>query len=173
MDEKTLNSLKNIRLFLSDVDGVMTDATVRQSPNGDWIRVFNVYDGMGLIRLMKAGIPVGIITASDANDVRARFKYLKVDYFRDKSFDKLAVLKEMSSELNLSLDQVCYIGDDLFDQPAIEACGFGVTVPHALEPIKKASDYITQSHGGHGAVREVCEMILNAQSLVHHNISND
>ncbi len=159
-----LGALRKIKLFLSDVDGVMTDATVQQSPNGDWIRTFNVYDGMGLIRLMRAKIPVGIITASDANDVRARFKYLKVDYFKDKSFDKLAVMKEMADNLKLDLGQVCYIGDDLFDQPAIEACGFGVTVPHALEPIKKASDYVTQNAGGHGAVREVCEMILNAQA---------
>lgn len=157
--------LKNIKLVLSDVDGVMTDTRIYMAADGSWRRFFSIYDGMGFKRLQKAGIQVGIITASDAEDVRSRFKFLEVDYFHEKAKNKIENLKQILEISGCSAQEVAYIGDDLMDVEVIEAVGFGVTVPHALEEIKEKSDYVTQREGGHGAVREVCEMILKSKGV--------
>ncbi len=157
------DKLKNIKLFISDVDGVMTDATIWLDSNMKWKRKFNVLDGMGLIRLMKQGIKVGIITASDADDVRFRFEFLKVDYFYEKSSDKGLALQDLLKKTGFDLSEIAYIGDDLMDLPVIEAVGFGVAVPNSLEEVQAKADYVTKRAGGEGAVREVCEMILRAK----------
>jgi len=156
--------LKNIKLFLSDVDGVMTDARIWLNTEGEWCRHFSIYDGMGLKRLQALGIQTGIITASLANDVRKRFEFLKVEYFYEGSKDKMKDLAKILEESGHSPEEVCYIGDDLMDLSVIKEVGFGVTVPHALDEIKEGSDYVTQKDGGYGAVREICEMIIQAQS---------
>ena len=155
-------SLSDIKIFISDVDGVMTDTRIWLNTNDEWCRQYSIYDGMGMKRLQAAGIKTGIITASVAHDGRTRFKFLKVDYFHEGAKDKLLNLDQILKEANLEPSQACYIGDDLMDLPVIEKVGYGVTVPHALPIIKEKSDYITQAQGGFGAVREVCEMILEA-----------
>ena len=155
-------SLSDIKIFISDVDGVMTDARIWLNTNNEWCRHFSIYDGMGLKRLQAQGIKTGIITASVAHDVRTRFKFLKVDYFHEGAKNKLENLDDILKEAKLEAHQVCYIGDDLMDLPVIEKVGFGVTVPHALPIIKEKSDYTTKAQGGFGAVREICEMILEA-----------
>ncbi len=157
------DKLKNIKLLLSDVDGVMTDATIWLDSNMKWKRRFNVLDGMGLIRLQTQNIKVGIITASDADDVRLRFNFLKVDYFYEKSSDKGLALQDVLKKTGFDLSEIAYIGDDLMDLPVIESVGFGVAVPNSLEEVQAKADYVTKRSGGAGAVREVCEMILRAQ----------
>ncbi len=157
------DKLKKIKMLLSDVDGVMTDATIWLDSNMKWKRKYNVLDGMGLIRLQKQGIKVGIITASDADDVRFRFEFLKVDYFYEKSSDKGLALQDILKKTGFDLSEIAYIGDDLMDLPVIEAVGFGVAVPNSLEEVQAKADYVTKRSGGEGAVREVCEMILRAQ----------
>lgn len=154
--------LKNIKIFLSDVDGVMTDARIWLNTDGEWCRHFSIYDGMGLKRLQELGVKTGIITAALANDVRKRFEFLKVDYFREGSKDKIKDLNGILEQAGFHPKEVCYIGDDLMDLPVIKEVGFGVTVPHALSEIKEGSDYVTQNQGGYGAVREICEMIIQA-----------
>lgn len=153
-------TLKNIKILLSDVDGVMTDTKIYLGSDGDWRRHFSIYDGMGFKRLQERGVKVGIITAADAHDVRERFKFLGVDYFFEKSKDKMKHLEEVMSSSNVAAQDIAYIGDDLMDLAVIEEVGFGVTVPHALKKIKEKSNYITENAGGMGAVREVCEMII-------------
>lgn len=161
---KTYKQLKDIKIFLSDVDGVMTDARIWLNSNGEWCRHFSIYDGMGLKRLQEIGIKTGIITAALANDVRKRFEFLKVDYFREGAKNKIDDLNAILDQCGFEYNQVCYIGDDLMDLPVIKEVGFGVTVPHALDEIKEGSDYITSKQGGYGAVREICEMIINSHS---------
>jgi 3-deoxy-D-manno-octulosonate 8-phosphate phosphatase (KDO 8-P phosphatase) len=155
-------TLKNIKIFLSDVDGVMTDTRIFLNSDGEWCRHFSIYDGMGLKRLQEHGIKTGIITAALANDVRKRFEFLKVDYFCEGSKDKIKDLKSILSQTDFHPKEVCYIGDDLMDLPVIKEVGFGVTVPHALDEIKEGADYVTKHHGGFGAVREICELIIQA-----------
>jgi len=156
--------LKNIKIFLSDVDGVMTDARIWLNTEGEWCRHFSIYDGMGLKRLQELDIKTGIITAALANDVRKRFEFLKVDYFCEGSKDKIKDLKSILDQSGFHPKEVCYIGDDLMDLPVIKEVGFGVTVPHALDEIKDGSDYVTKRQGGYGAVREICEMIIKAHT---------
>ena len=155
-------ALRNIKIFLSDVDGVMTDTRIFLNAEGEWCRNFSIYDGMGLKRLQELGIKTGIITAALANDVRKRFEFLKVDYFREGSKDKLKDLKDILDQSGFHPKEVCYIGDDFMDLLVIKEVGFGVTVPHALDKIKNNSDYVTKKSGGYGAVREICEMIIQA-----------
>lgn len=155
--------LKKIKLFLSDVDGVMTDATIWLDSSMKWKRRFNVLDGMGLLRLKAQNIQIGIITAADADDVRFRFNFLKVDHFYEKSSDKGLALKEIVKKTGFDLSEIAYIGDDLMDLPVIESVGFGATVPNSLEEVQAKADYVTMRRGGEGAVREVCEMILRSQ----------
>lgn len=155
-------SLSDIKIFISDVDGVMTDARIWLNTNNEWCRHFSIFDGMGLKRLQAAGIKTGIITASVAHDVRERFKFLKVDYFHEGAKNKLENLNQILEESGFTSSQVCYIGDDLMDLPVIEKVGYGVTVPHAMKVIKDKADYTTKALGGFGAVREICEMILKA-----------
>jgi len=158
--------LKQIKLFLSDVDGVMTDTRIWLNSKDEWCRHYSIYDGMGLKRLQKIGVKTGIITAACAHDVRTRFKFLKVDYFREDAKNKLDDLKLILKESGFKAEEVCYIGDDLMDLSVIEHVGFGVTVPHALDQIKKKSDYVTTKEGGFGAVREICEMIVESKGDV-------
>lgn len=162
MNKPTVD-LKNIKLFLSDVDGIMTDARIFLDAHGNWARQFSVYDGIGLKRLQERGIKVGIITAADAADVRKRFEFLKVDFFYEGAKNKVDHLEEVSKKTGISLKDIAYMGDDLMDLPVIEKVGFGVTVPHALKQIKNKSNYITENPGGFGAVREVCEMIISSK----------
>ena len=157
---KVSKSLKDIKILLSDVDGVMTDTTIYLDSNGDWRRHFSIYDGMGFKRLQEIGVKVGIITAADGLDVRTRFEFLGVDYFYEKSKNKIKDLEDVVSKTGIPAEQIAYIGDDLMDLEVIERVGFGVTVPHALDSIKEKSDYTTKRNGGHGAVREVCELII-------------
>lgn len=157
------DKLKKIKLLLSDVDGVMTDTTIWLDSDGHWKRNFSIYDGMGFKRLQAEGIQVGIITASDALDVRERFKFLKVDHFYEKASDKRPALDDIRQKTGFELEEIAYIGDDIMDVPLLEVVGFSVSVPHALEEVKSKADFITQNPGGHGAVREVCEMILKAK----------
>lgn len=160
-----MDKLKSIKLVLSDVDGVMTDARVWWEGPGEWRRHFSVFDGYGFIRLQKAGIKTGIITASDSDDVRARFKHLKVDFYIDASRDKLKHLQEIASQAQVELSEIAYIGDDVMDQPVLEKVGFSATVPNGHDPLKEVCDYTTTKIGGYGAVREVCELILKAQGF--------
>lgn len=159
MDDK----IKHIKILLSDVDGVMTDGCIWLDAHMQWKRKFNVMDGMGLKRLMSHGIQVGIITASDSDDVRERFRFLEVNHFFDKSTDKKRDLNQIIETTGFSLDEVAYIGDDLADLPVIHCVGFGVAVPNALEEVRNQADLITQRSGGCGAVRELCEIILQSQ----------
>lgn len=159
---KTQKNLKDIKIFLSDVDGVMTDTRIWLNSDGEWCRHFSIYDGVGLKRLQEIGIKTGIITAALANDVRKRFEFLKVDYFKEGAKRKLEDLSEILDQSGFKNEEVCYIGDDLMDLPVIKEVGFGVTVPHALDEIKEGADYTTKNYGGHGAVREICEMIISA-----------
>ncbi len=154
-------NLKNIKLFLSDVDGVMTDTRIFLDVHGNWTRQFSVYDGIGLKRLQERGVQVGVITAAKTKDIRERFEFLKIDFFYEGVKNKVDYLDKIVEKTGFLLNEIVYIGDDLMDLPVIKRVGFGVTVPHALKGIKDKASYITKNPGGFGAVREVCEMIIS------------
>lgn len=157
--------LKKIKILILDVDGVLTDGRVFWLENQGWTRYFNIKDGYGLKLLMKLGIQVAIISGGDSKDVRARMEFLKIPYVFLGDEDKLKALDKILKATGLTLDQMAFVGDDLFDIPVIERVGFSATVPHAVDEVKEKAHYITEVHGGWGAVREIADAIRKAQGI--------
>lgn len=153
----------DIKLFSMDVDGILTDGTILVSSDGVETKRFSILDGMGLVRLRKAGIAVAWISgrASDATLVRA--EELRIPHLIQDRTDKLDALHELAAELELGHDQIAYMGDDDIDAPALQWAGIGITVPTAMPIALDAADYLTTRPAGLGAVREVCEQILTAK----------
>ena len=151
-----------IRLFAMDVDGILTDGTVTVHSDGTEAKAFSVLDGMGLVRCRAAGIELAWISgrASLATGVRAN--ELKIAHVIQNRTDKLIALQELARQLGLAAGQVCYMGDDDIDAPAIAWAGIGATVPTAMPAALAAADYVTGRSAGQGAVREVCEHLLRA-----------
>lgn len=157
--------LSGIQLVASDCDGVLTDGGLYYTEHGDIMKRFNVLDGMGFIRLREIGIFTAIITAEKTPIAEQRANKLNVDFFVQGTKDKLSALQDICGKLNVDICKTCYIGDDMFDLPAIKAAGFGCAPPNALKDVKLGANYVTQTYGGHGCFREVAEMIIAAKSI--------
>ena len=155
-----------IKLFLSDVDGTLTDAGMYYGENGEEFKKFNTHDGKGFELLRKAGIKTGIITSENTKIVANRAKKLKVDYLYQglEHKGKLDIAKEICKELNISLNEVAYIGDDINCKELLLNVGLAACPSNALEEIKNIPNIIKLSKsGGNGAVREFCEMVVKAR----------
>ncbi len=150
----------DIKLFAMDVDGVLTDGTILVSSDGVETKRFSVLDGMGLVRLRKAGIATAWISGRPSQATTVRAEELKIPHLIQGRTDKLDALQELAAELDLGHDQIVYMGDDDIDAAAIQWAGIGVTVPNAMPAALDAADYLTNRPAGLGAVREVCEQIL-------------
>ena len=155
-----------IKLFLSDVDGVMTDAGMYYTESGDELKKFNTHDGMGFKLLREAGIKVGMITSETTKIVERRAAKLKVDYlYQGNQFsDKLTVALEICAKENISIKEVAYIGDDINCFTLLSAVGVAACPANALPKIKNIKGIIKlEKKGGDGAVREFIEMLLNEE----------
>ena len=155
--------LSQIRLFATDVDGVLTDAGMYYSESGDEWKKFNTRDGMGIKLLQRAGIITAIVTQERTKLVARRAEKLTIPELHQGVMDKLTVIWEMAARHGLSLKQVAYIGDDVNDLEALKAVGFSASPADGMPNIAAAVDYVCQKKGGEGAVREIIEMILEAQ----------
>ena len=156
--------LSEIRLFATDVDGVLTDAGMYYSESGDEWKKFNTRDGMGIKLLQRAGLITAIVTQERTKLVARRAEKLAIPELHQGVMDKLTVIREMAARHGFSLKQVAYIGDDVNDLEALKAVGFSASPADGLPDIVAAVDYVCQKKGGEGAVREIIEMILDAQS---------
>jgi 3-deoxy-D-manno-octulosonate 8-phosphate phosphatase (KDO 8-P phosphatase) len=154
---------ENIELILSDVDGVMTDGRIILDSQGIETKRFHIRDGMGVRLWQKAGYRFGLITLRSSHMVKMRAAELGIDIIRQGTEDKLVAIRQIMSEQRLQPRQVCYIGDDLPDLPAVRAVGLGVAVADACAELRAAAHHITTAEGGGGAVREIIELILKAQ----------
>jgi 3-deoxy-D-manno-octulosonate 8-phosphate phosphatase (KDO 8-P phosphatase) len=152
-----------IKLFAMDVDGILTDGTVHISSDGTETKQFSILDGMGLVRLAKNGIATAWISGRPSGATTARATELKIPHLIQGRTDKLEALQELAARLELTHEQIVYMGDDDIDAPAIQWAGIGVTVPDAMPAALTAADYLTARLAGRGAVREVCEHILRAR----------
>lgn len=161
--------MKEVKLFLTDVDGCMTDGGMYYSANGDEMKRFCVYDGMGIVMLRKAGIPCGILTSETTEIVARRAQKLGIEYLRmgvgrqvdDVKQTKLEAAQEICDELGITLDEVCFVGDDINDIDLLSAVGVAACPANAMQRVKDIQGMICLTHrGGDGAIREVCEMIL-------------
>jgi 3-deoxy-D-manno-octulosonate 8-phosphate phosphatase (KDO 8-P phosphatase) len=149
-----------IRLFAMDVDGVLTDGRVAISSDGSETKNFSILDGLGLVRLNKAGVAVAWISGRASGATTVRATELRVPHVIQGRTDKLMALQELASQLGLAAPQVCYMGDDDIDAPAVAWAGLGVAPSEAMPAALKAAGYVPARRAGHGAVREVCEHIL-------------
>jgi N-acylneuraminate cytidylyltransferase len=151
----------DIKLFVTDCDGVLTDGGMYYAECGDELKKFNATDGMGFELLRKNGIKTAIISSESNEILSNRAKKIKADYLFTGVKDKLPVLKDLAEKCGVDLDNIAYVGDDINDVSCIAACGFGATVPGACAGAKEAADYITKKTGGSGAVREVIDKIIS------------
>jgi len=155
--------LQQIRLFATDVDGVLTDAGMYYSETGDEWKKFNTRDGMGIKLLQRVGIITAIVTQERTKLVARRAERLAIPELHQGVMDKLSCVREMAERHGLTLSQVAYIGDDINDLETLKAVGFSASPADGLPAIVAAVDYICRKKGGEGAVREIIEMILEAQ----------
>jgi 3-deoxy-D-manno-octulosonate 8-phosphate phosphatase (KDO 8-P phosphatase) len=152
-----------VRLAVFDVDGVMTDGTLYLAAQGEAFKAFNILDGHGMKMLQSAGVATAIISGRSSEAVNRRACELDIRHVVQGSKDKVADFNEMRARLGLEASACAFVGDDLPDLPVMRLCGFAVAVANASEPVKSAAHYVTRAHGGRGAVREFCDLVLRAQ----------
>lgn len=156
--------LQRIRLFATDVDGVLTDAGMYYSESGDEWKKFNTRDGMGIKLLQKAGLITAIVTQERTRLVARRAEKLAIPELHQGVMDKLSVIRDMAMRHGLSLRQVAYIGDDVNDSEALQAVGFSAAPADGLPQVLDVVDYVCRRKGGEGAVRELAELILSSHN---------
>ena len=155
--------LKRIRLFATDLDGVLTDGGMYYAESGDEWKKFNTRDGMGIKLLQRAGLITAIVTQERTKLVARRAEKLAIPELHQGVMDKLLRVREMARRHGLTLSQVAYIGDDINDLETLKEVGFSATPADGMPQVAAVVDYICQKKGGEGAVREIIEMILEAQ----------
>ncbi|HWX21333.1 MAG TPA: HAD hydrolase family protein [Candidatus Binatia bacterium] len=155
--------LSRIKLLLCDVDGVLTDGSVFIGRGAEF-KQFNIQDGLGLVKLRRAGLKVGWISSRPSAATAQRAEELKIDFLRQDKGSKVATIEPLLARTGLKWDEVCYVGDDIVDLGPLKRAGVAVAVANAVGEAEAAADYVTKAAGGHGAVREVVELILKAQN---------
>jgi 3-deoxy-D-manno-octulosonate 8-phosphate phosphatase (KDO 8-P phosphatase) len=158
-----LQRASRVRLLVLDVDGVLTDGTLYFSATGEEIKAFNIQDGLGVKLLRASGVEVAIISGRRSAALERRAENLGVNRLLQGIEDKLAAFTELADALGLTPDRIGCVGDDLPDLPLLRRCALSVAVPEAAQRVREAAHYVTRARGGRGAVREVCELILEAQ----------
>jgi YrbI family 3-deoxy-D-manno-octulosonate 8-phosphate phosphatase len=152
-----------VRLLVLDVDGVLTDGRITYTADGVEVKSFHVRDGSGIVFWQRLGGQVAIISGRASNAVTVRAKELGINNVMQGVEDKRLALTEVLSATGIPSDDVCAVGDDLPDLPLLKACGLAVAVADACREARVAAHYVTRACGGHGAVREVVELLLRAQ----------
>ncbi len=165
MDEKLIEKLREIKLLLLDVDGVLTDGSIIYSDKGGEIKRFDVRDGHGIKLLMRGGVNVGIITARESRVVALRARDLGIELLYQGRKDKLACFLDILESTGVKPSETAFVGDDLVDIPILKRVGFSASVPGGVAEVRERVDYVTAAPGGRGAVREICEMMLKARGL--------
>jgi 3-deoxy-D-manno-octulosonate 8-phosphate phosphatase (KDO 8-P phosphatase) len=155
-----LRNQGRVKLLATDIDGVMTDGGMYFGPNGQAIKRFDVKDGYGLKMLQSSGVRVAWITADESAITRARFAALGLDMLRDGVADKADALEAVAREMGCEAEEIVYVGDDLNDLVVAELVGTFVAPADATAAVKEKAAAVTEQGGGHGAVREVCEAII-------------
>ncbi len=147
---------KKIKLFITDVDGVLTDGKVYYSSGGAIFRSYNIYDGIFRF-LKKQGIMTAFCSGESDDSIKNRAKKLKIDFLLMGSKDKLKDISLLLKKINLSFENVAYVGDDLADVPVMKKVGVSFAVKNAVKEAKDCADYVTKAEGGNGAIREIFE----------------
>ena len=158
---------QKIKLVVLDVDGTLTDGGIYYDSQGNEMKRFDVKDGLGIKVGLAAGLEFVILTGRESPMVERRVKELGIQYLLSGVQVKYPALEKLLAELSLSLDQVCYIGDDINDLECMEHVGFAACPADAAEEIKEAAHYISSVNGGYGAVRECVVALLKEKEVWH------
>lgn len=166
MTSAAINRAKAIRLMVFDVDGVLTNGRLYFSDQGVEIKAFHTLDGHGLKMLRDSGVEVAILTARKSDIVARRARELGISRVVQGAADKRAAFEVLLAECNLAPEHAGYIGDDVVDLPVLLRCGFAASVPDAPEAVRMRVHFVTSAAGGNGAVRELCEFIMQSQGTL-------
>jgi 3-deoxy-D-manno-octulosonate 8-phosphate phosphatase (KDO 8-P phosphatase) len=154
-----------VRLFLLDVDGVLTDGGIVYDANGVELKRFHVRDGHGIVMLRRAGLEAGIITGRNSPVTAVRAKELGITLVIQGALDKGAAIERVLAEKGLPPEAVSYMGDDIVDLPVFRRVGFRAAPADAEDSVREAADFVSSRNGGEGAVREALEFVLKAAGL--------
>lgn len=155
--------IRPVRIIIFDVDGVLTDGSLFFGDDGQEYKAFNSLDGHGIKMLRDSGVEAAIITGRTSNVVLHRARNLGISRIFQGADDKLEAFRALLAETGLAAEQTAYMGDDIVDLPVLKRSGFAATVPGAPESVRGQVHYVTSARAGHGAAREVCELIMRAQ----------
>jgi 3-deoxy-D-manno-octulosonate 8-phosphate phosphatase (KDO 8-P phosphatase) len=160
-------SWRHVRALIMDVDGVLTDGGLYYTENGDELKRFDVRDGQGLVLLRQAGILTAIVTGKRTTLVARRADELGIAEVHQGVSDKGATVAALLAHHSVPPAAACYVGDDINDLPALRLVGIAVAVADAVPIVRRTAHYVTRAPGGHGAIREVCDLILAAGSTAN------
>ena len=163
VSNELFDRFKHIKLIISDVDGVLSDGKIYMTEHGDEIKSFNAKDGYGIVSVIKQGIEFAVITGRSSTLLAKRMADLKVKYVYQAVTDKVEKYREMIQQLGLVPEETLYIGDDVIDLPLLGSVGISVAVADAHPLLLGQVDLVTKNIGGSGAVREITDIVLQAQ----------
>lgn len=163
VSDEVTQKAQRIKLLICDIDGIFSDGSVYMANSGEEIKAFNTKDGFGLKSLMNSGVEVAVITGRQSEIVARRMASLGVKYVYQAMETKLIGYQELCKDLNVTPEQVCFIGDDFPDLPVMQKVGLAVSVTDGHPYVKQIADYVTVTGGGKGAVRELTDLIIMAQ----------
>jgi len=160
---KAVEKAKKLKLLILDVDGVLTDGKLFFDNEGNEYKSFHARDGHGIKLLRQTGVEVAVISGRKSNSVALRMKNLGIEYVYQGHENKQAAFNEILEKIGITPEQAAHVGDDLLDLPIMTRVGFSIAVSDANFAVKQRADWCTTLPGGHGAVREVCDFIMQAQ----------
>ncbi len=163
--EELFSRIRKIKFLILDVDGVLTNGGIILDNEGNEFKSFHVRDGHGIKMLIRQGINVAIITGRHSKVVERRSHELGIKEVYQKCYDKRVAYREIKNKYGLSDEEIAFVGDDIVDIPILVRAGFSAVVADAESDAKRFAHYITEKRGGHGAVREVTDLILKAKGL--------
>ena len=155
-----------IKLFLCDVDGVLTDGSIFIGGEREFKR-FNIRDGLGIVLARRAGLKIGWVSARPSLATKMRADELKIHFLVQQTdrTSKTGAIEELLKQEKLKWEEVCFVGDDIVDLGPMKRAGFAVAVADGVAEAKAAAHFVTKTAGGHGAIRETIELILSAQGI--------
>ncbi len=161
-----MSRAKLVKLMAFDVDGVMTDGGLYLTDSGEEFKRFNSLDGHGIKMLRASGVEVAIITGRTSRCVELRAQNLGIQHVYQGVERKIDAMVDLLDKLKLSRDAAAYMGDDVVDLCVMRQVGLSICVPESPRLVRENSSYVTKRSGGHGAVREACELIMSAQGTL-------
>lgn len=165
--------MRELRLMIFDVDGVLTDGTLYLGDSGAEMKAFNVRDGHGLKMLKESGVEVALLSARRSRAVELRAAELGIALVEQGAADKGAAFDALLARARFSSAAAGYMGDDVVDLPVLVRCGFAASVPEAPDTVRRRVHHVTRAPGGRGAAREVCELIMQAQDTLERAIARN